>query len=222
MWPFLSADRRQVAPPCSVGGTALPSLRTKLSVRSPLGSRLRGLYATSLRRSGEVALVTSVYSPIDIPTALLARWPGRRRASSASFSMPDAAILRAMRLTVTASISPSIPFAGSSSVSERPRPGRTSVIRGALLLAHVDHLPLGGQKRVLHDAEQRVGAGEVGLGLGRATPELLLVQGDHRIGDVLQEPSVGLLVLLGIGAGVGHDRPCPLPLASKPRKGGGR
>jgi hypothetical protein len=31
----------------------------------------------------------------------------------------------------------------------------------ALLLAHVDHLALGREQRVVHDAQQRVGAGEV-------------------------------------------------------------
>ncbi len=53
---------------------------------------------------------------------------------------------------------------------------------------------------------------------GRAAPELLLVKRDHRVGDVLQQPSAGLLLVLGIGVGVGHDRPCPLPLGAS-RKG---
>ena len=52
------------------------------------------------------------------------------------------------------------------------------------------------------------------MSLGRAAPELLLVKRDHRVGDVLQQPSAGLLLVLGIGVGVGHDRPCPLPLGA--------
>jgi len=89
----------------------------------------------------------------------------------------------------------------------------------ALLLAHVDHRAFGGKERVVHDAEQRVGAGQVRLRLGRAAPELILVQGDHRVGHVLQQPSDGLLSLLRIGGGVGHDRPSPLPLRAGRKRG---
>jgi hypothetical protein len=52
---FPSANRRSRRPLlCS--GTALPSLGTKLSVRSPFGVWPAVLCAKSLRRSGEVAL----------------------------------------------------------------------------------------------------------------------------------------------------------------------
>src|SRR5215210_7590603 len=57
MLTFPSADNRRAAWTCSVGGAALPSLGTKLSVRSPFGCAPVGFCAKSLRRSGEMALV---------------------------------------------------------------------------------------------------------------------------------------------------------------------
>src|SRR3954464_711308 len=46
---------RTLGPTALVGKTALPSLRTKLFVRSPRAGWPAGLYAKSLRRSGEMA-----------------------------------------------------------------------------------------------------------------------------------------------------------------------
>src|SRR3954452_2815524 len=80
-------------------------------------------------------------------------------------------------------------------------------LAGALLVAHLDHRALGGKQRVVHDAQQRVRAGEVALRLRRAAAELLLVQGHHGVGHVLQEPLARRRARLDIGAGVGHDRP---------------
>src|SRR3954453_19560177 len=59
---------------------------------------------------------------------------------------------------------------GGRDLEEHPR------LADALLLAHLDHLAFGWQERVVHDAEQRVGAGEVRSDPGRTAPELLLVQ----------------------------------------------
>jgi hypothetical protein len=63
---FLSAKHDVPSAP-AVGGAALPSLGTKLSVKSPFGVRPAVmLCARSLRRSGEVALVTQ-YSLLEMP-----------------------------------------------------------------------------------------------------------------------------------------------------------
>jgi hypothetical protein len=71
-----SPSRRPTALP---GGTALPSLGTKLSVRWPFGVWPAVLCAKSLRRSGEVALYGPLYSLLGAAYQRLAAMYERNR-----------------------------------------------------------------------------------------------------------------------------------------------
>jgi hypothetical protein len=54
----------------------------------------------------------------------------------------------------------------------------------ALVLAHLDERSLDWGEAVLRRAEDRVRAGEVGLGLGRTAAEEVLVETDHFAGEL--------------------------------------
>src|SRR4051812_17562038 len=79
-----------------------------------------------------------------------------------------------------------------------------------LVLAHADHAALHRRQRVLQEHHQHILGAPHGAGLGRATPELILVEPDHHVGDLHEDAraafGVGRLLLFG-----GHGVPpfCP-------------